>query len=93
MGLNIIEQLIITYTPLLATLISVVVSFVNMFRLLRNVIAENRKSLEVKDKNVEELKTYIQLLCNENRELRKKIEELIVDITRVQKWGAYDKCN
>lgn len=85
MGLNIIEQLIITYTPLLATLISVVVSFVNMFRLLKNVIAENRKSLEVKDKNIEELKTYIQLLCNENRELRKKIEELIVDITRVQR--------
>lgn len=85
MGLNIIEQLIITYTPLLATLISVVVSFVNMFRLLKNVIAENRKSLEVKDKNIEELKCYIQLLCNENRELRKQIEELIVDITRVQK--------
>lgn len=85
MELNTIENLIIIYTPLITTFIANVISFVNMFRMLRSIICENKANYERKDKEIEELRMQIVSLCNENSVLRQSIDELVVAITKVAK--------
>lgn len=73
-----IESLIMTYAPLLVTIIGIIISFVKMVATIKSVKKDNQEQFE-------ELKEQYRAVLQENANLRKNLNELITKIDKVKK--------
>lgn len=73
-----IESLIMTYAPLLVTIIGIIISFVKMVGAIKSVKKDNQEQFE-------ELKEQYRAVLQENANLRKNLNELITKIDKVKK--------
>lgn len=73
-----IESLIMTYAPLLVTVIGIIISFVKMVATIKSVKKDNQEQFE-------ELKEQYRAVLQENANLRKNLNELITKIDKVKK--------
>ena len=73
-----IESLIMTYAPLLATIIGIIISFVKMVAVIKSVKKDNQEQFE-------ELKAQYRAVLQDNANLRKNLNELITKIDKVKK--------
>lgn len=73
-----IESLIMTYAPLLVTVIGIIISFVKMVGAIKSVKKDNQEQFE-------ELKEQYRAVLQENANLRKNLNELITKIDKVKK--------
>ena len=73
-----IESLIMTYSPLLVTVIGIIISFVKMVGAIKSVKKDNQEQFE-------ELKEQYRAVLQENANLRKNLNELITKIDKVKK--------
>ena len=73
-----IESLIMTYAPLLATVIGIIISFVKMVAAIKSVKKDNQEQFE-------ELKEQYRTVLQDNANLRKNLNELITKIDKVKK--------
>lgn len=73
-----IESLIMTYAPLLVTVIGIVVSFIKMVSVLKSVMKDNQDQFE-------DLKAQYRTVLQDNANLRKNLNELITKIDKVKK--------
>lgn len=80
MDLTLIETLIMTYAPLLVTIISIIAMVVKVLKSFKDL----RK--EVADKTeLDDIRTEFQLVLQENYELKKSINELLEKIDKVKR--------
>lgn len=73
-----IEALIMTYAPLLVTIIGIIISFIKMISAVRSVKKENKDQFE-------ELKAQYQSVLQDNANLRKNINELLTKIDHINR--------
>lgn len=73
-----IESLIMTYAPLLVTIIGIIISFVKMVGAIKSVKKDNQEQFE-------ELKEQYRTVLQDNANLRKNLNELITKIDKVKK--------
>ena len=73
-----IESLIMTYAPLLVTVIGIIISFVKMVAAIKSVKKDNQEQFE-------ELKEQYRTVLQDNANLRKNLNELITKIDKVKK--------
>jgi len=73
-----IESLIMTYAPLLVTIIGIIISFVKMVGAIKSVKKDNQEQFE-------ELKAQYRAVLQDNANLRKNINELLTKIDKVKK--------
>ena len=73
-----IESLIMTYAPLLVTIIGIIISFIKMVGAVKSVKKENQDQFE-------DLKTQYRTVLQDNANLRKNLNELITKIDKVKK--------
>lgn len=73
-----IESLIMTYAPLLVTIIGIIISFIKMVGAIKSVKKDNQEQFE-------ELKEQYRTVLQDNANLRKNLNELITKIDKVKK--------
>ena len=73
-----IESLIMTYAPLLVTVIGIIISFVKMVGAIKSVKKDNQEQFD-------ELKEQYRAVLQDNANLRKNLNELITKIDKVKK--------
>lgn len=73
-----IESLIMTYAPLLVTVIGIIISFVKMVAAIKSVKKDNQEQFE-------DLKAQYRTVLQDNANLRKNLNELITKIDKVKK--------
>ena len=73
-----IESLIMTYAPLLVTIIGIIISFVKMVGAIKSVKKDNQEQFE-------DLKAQYRTVLQDNANLRKNLNELITKIDKVKK--------
>ncbi len=80
MDLTLIETLIMTYAPLLVTIISIIAMVVKVLKSFKDLRREVADKTELDD-----IKTEFQLVLQENYELKKSINELLEKIDKVKR--------
>ena len=73
-----IESLIMTYAPLLVTVIGIIISFVKMVAAIKSVKKDNQEQFE-------ELKEQYRAVLQDNANLRKNINELLTKIDHINR--------
>ena len=73
-----IESLIMTYAPLLVTIIGIIISFVKMVGAIKSVKKDNQEQFE-------ELKEQYRAVLQDNANLRKNINELLTKIDHINR--------
>ena len=73
-----IESLIMTYSPLLVTIIGIIISFVKMVAAIKSVKKDNQEQFE-------ELKEQYRAVLQDNANLRKNINELLTKIDHINR--------
>ena len=80
-----IETLIITYSPLIATLFGVVCAFCKMIKIIKQIRMDNVLSNVEKNTQISELKNEMKVVLQENYELKKSINEILSKIDHVRR--------
>ena len=73
-----IESLIMTYAPLLVTIIGIIISFIKMVGAIKSVKKDNQEQFE-------ELKAQYRTVLQDNANLRKNINELLTKIDHINR--------
>lgn len=85
MDLTFIEQLIISYAPLITTVIGFIVAFLKVATYIRELVKDTKTSNEEKQVKIEELTSEITLLTNDNAKLKIQLQELIDKIDKIKR--------
>lgn len=81
-----VYQLIMLYAPMVLSVVTVLVNFIVLFKKIKdiNVKEEVNNALVDTDTQIKELVTQTQLVVQENQALRKKQNQLIEAITKIE---------
>lgn len=80
-----IETLIMSYAPLIATLIGVICAFCKMIRNIKQIRMDNILSNVEKNAQIQELKNDMKIVLQENYELKKSLKEVLSKIDHVRR--------
>lgn len=80
-----IESLIMAYAPLVVTILGVVVAFLKMIAIIKQIREDNKLSNEEKDKEITQLKAEMSGLLQQNYELQKTLKELLTKMDKVKR--------
>ena len=78
--------LIILYAPMIITVVSTLVNFITIFKKLKDIKIkdEMNEALQGTNNDVQELTDQVKLLCQENENLRRKTNQLLEALTKVE---------
>lgn len=78
--------LIMLYAPMIITVVSTLVNFITIFKKLKDIKIkdEMNEALQGTNKDVQELTDQVKLLCQENENLRRKTNQLLEALTKVE---------
>lgn len=78
--------LIILYAPMIITVVSTLVNFITIFKKLKDIKIkdEMNEALQGTNKDVQELTDQVKLLCQENENLRRRTNQLLEALTKVE---------
>lgn len=80
-----IEQLIMAYAPMLVTIIGIIISFLKMVTIIKQLKNDTKKSDAEKTETINALKAQFDMVVNQNYELKKQINELLTKIDRIER--------
>ena len=80
-----IEQLIMAYAPMLATIIGIIISFLKMVSIIKQLKNDTKKSDAEKTEAINAGKAQVDMVVNQNYELKKQINELLTKIDRIER--------
>lgn len=80
-----IEQLIMAYAPMLVTIIGIIISFLKMVSIIKQLKSDTKKSDAEKTETINALKAQFDMVVNQNYELKKQINELLTKIDRIER--------
>lgn len=80
-----IEQLIMAYAPMLVTIIGIIISFLKMVSIIKQLKNDTKKSDAEKTETINTLKAQFDMVVNQNYELKKQINELLTKIDRIER--------
>ncbi len=80
-----IEQLIMAYAPMLVTIIGIIISFLKMVAIIKQLKNDTKISDAEKTETINALKAQFDMVVNQNYELKKQINELLTKIDRIER--------
>ena len=80
-----VETLIMTYSPLLVTIIGIIVAFLKMVGAIKSIRKDNTKSNEEKTAQIESLRADMQNVVNQNYALKQQLKELLTKIDHIDR--------
>lgn len=80
-----VESIIMTYAPMLVTILGIVISFLKMISVIKQIRSDNTKSNEEKNAEIKALKDDMSGVINQNYELKKQINELLTKLDNVRR--------
>ena len=80
-----IEQLIMAYSPMLVTIIGIIISFLKMVSIIKQLKNDTKISDAEKTETINALKAQFDMVVNQNYELKKQINELLTKIDRIER--------
>lgn len=85
MDLTFIEQLIISYAPLVTLVLGFVASFFKVIKYISEIVKDNKLANEEKQAKITELTTEVTKLTNDNASLKLQLQELINKIDKIKR--------
>lgn len=85
MDLTFIEQLILSYAPLVTLVLGFVGSFFKIIKYIGEIVRDNKLSNEEKEEKITELTTEVTKLTNDNASLKLQLQELIDKIDKIKR--------
>ena len=85
MDLTFIEQLIISYAPLVTLVLGFVASFFKVIKYISEIVKDNKLANEEKQVKITELTTEGTKLTNDNASLKLQLQELINKIDKIKR--------
>ena len=85
MDLTFIEQLIISYAPLITLVLGFVASFFKVIKYISEIVKDNKLAIEEKQAKITELTTEVTKLTNDNASLKLQLQELIDKIDKIKR--------
>ena len=85
MDLTLIENLIVSYAPLVTTVIGFVVAFLKIVTYIGEITKDNKITNEEKQAKLNELITEVTKLTNDNASLKLQLQELIDKIDKIKR--------
>ena len=85
MDLTFIEQLILSYAPLVTLVLGFVASFFKIIKYIGEIVRDNKLSNEEKEEKITELTTEVTKLTNDNASLKLQLQELIDKIDKIKR--------
>lgn len=78
--------LIMLYAPMIITVVSTLINFIMIFKKLKDIKIkdEMNEALQGTNKDVQELTDQVKLLCQENENLRRRTNQLLEALTKVE---------
>ena len=73
------------YAPLIVTVSGVVIAFLKMIAIIKDLRNDTSKNNEEKAKEIADLKTKMQSVINQNYELKKKLNEFLAKIDKIKR--------
>lgn len=80
-----IETLIITYAPLLITVIGVITAFCKLASIIKSIRTDNKLSNAEKAAEIKALKDDMRMVLNENYELKKSLNEVLTKFDNIRR--------
>lgn len=80
-----IETLIMTYSPLVATLVGIICAFCKMIKNIKQIRTDNILSNLEKNAQIQELKNDMRIVLQENYELKKSLKDVLSKIDHVRR--------
>lgn len=80
-----VETLIMSYSPLLVTIIGIIVAFIKMVGAIKSIRKDNTKSNEEKTAQIESLRADMQNVVNQNYALKQQLKELLTKIDHIDR--------
>lgn len=80
-----VETLIMAYSPLVATLIGIICAFCKMIKNIKQIRTDNILSNVEKSAQIQELKSDMRIVLQENYELKKALKEVLSKIDHVRR--------
>ena len=85
MDLTFIENLIMSYAPLVTTVIGFIVAFLKIVAYIGEITKDNKITNEEKQAKLNELITEVTKLTNDNASLKLQLQELIDKIDKIKR--------
>ena len=85
MDLTFIENLIMSYAPLVTTVIGFIVAFLKIVAYIGDIVKDNKITNEEKQTKLNELTTEVTKLTNDNASLKLQLQELIDKIDKIKR--------
>ena len=85
MDLTFIENLILSYAPLVTVVLGFVVSFLKIVAYIGEIVRDNKLTNEEKEEKINELTTEVTKLTNDNASLKLQLQELIDKIDKIKR--------
>ena len=85
MDLTLIENLIVSYAPLVTTVIGFIVAFLKIVTYIGEITKDNKITNEEKQAKLNELTTEVTKLTNDNASLKLQLQELIDKIDKIKR--------
>lgn len=85
MDLTLIENLIVSYAPLVTTVIGFIVAFLKIVTYIGEITKDNKITNEEKQAKLNELITEVTKLTNDNASLKLQLQELIDKIDKIKR--------
>ena len=85
MDLTFIENLIISYAPLVTLVLGFVASFFKIIKYISEIVKDNKLANEEKQEKITELTTEVTKLTNDNASLKLQLQELIDKIDKIKR--------
>ena len=85
MDLTFIEQLIISYVPLITLVLGFVASFFKVIKYISEIVKDNKLANEEKQAKITELTPEVTKLTNDNASLKLQLQELIDKIDKIKR--------
>ena len=80
-----VETLIMTYSPLLVTIIGIIVAFIKMVGAIKDIKKDNKLSNDEKSAQIDSLKADMQNVVNQNYALKQQLKELLTKIDHIDR--------
>ena len=84
-GFTAIESLIMAYAPLVVTIIGIIVAFLKMVNIFKQLKKDTSKSDEEKTAEIKELKNNMQGLLEQNVSLKNQLNELLTKLDHIER--------
>lgn len=80
-----IESIIMTYSPLLVTILGIILAFIRIIKVVKEIRNDNTKNNEEKAAEIKALQDNMSGVINQNYELKKQLNELLTKLDNVKR--------